>query len=243
MADFVKKPLFVYVVIVFAASMLGIFLVKDRLTHSKVSDGSANQANEIANVGVDNDMLPSESEVGKVASTTPESSEYMNYFTSEGRTNTSNIVGYIAGGAFVVNLVDWIPQKWNMKNNPEGEKGLILFTPKETLPDRDFSDISFRIITTSEEENAFYLAEKEMKLPVDKDTVRTSGVIESNDGNMDIQYVEKLFGNSCEQKFFFDGNNSKTAIVTFSAASANCQKYSARVKEFIRGFSNGVPRG
>lgn len=249
MVDFIKKPIFVYVVFVIVLTAAGIITVKNRLVHRGVSGNSSDKVTQITtavpdikDVGIDNDALPPETQ-GGVTSSAQEKADYMNFFTSDPRTNTSNIVGYIAGGAFVINLVDWIPQKWSMKNDPDGEKGSILFTPKAILPNRDFSDITIRISTTSEENNATYLAEKEMNSPVEKDTIRTSDTIKSDDGNMDIQFVEKLLGSSCEVKFFFDGNNSKTAAASFSATSPDCRKYSARVKEFIKGFSNGVPRG
>jgi hypothetical protein len=240
MVDLIKKPLFLYIVAVIVLAAAGIVTVKNR-SANKVIDGNPSMPAAVVAT-----TTPTESDEGQtreeVASliTAP---DHMNLFTSDPRNNTSNIVGYIAGGAFVINLSDWIPQKWSMKDYAEGEKGSILFTPKENIQNRDFSDITLRITSTNEENNASYLAEKEMGVAVEKDAVRTIAVIKSLDGNTDIHHIEKLVGNTCELKFFFDGNKSKTAIVHFSASSTNCQKYSARVKEFIQGFSNGTPQG
>ena len=161
-------------------------------------------------------------------------------FDSEPRAGKSNVVGYFASGAFVTDLPEWISQNWM---SPESAPDTVIFTPRDTIASRDFSDITIVSRDTSEIYNAEYLFEDNKLHARGEGKLVNSEVILNETSDMRIYHIERSLLGMIYSTYYIDGNG-KTAEITFSASEATYFPYSSKVKEFIRGLSKGgEPRG
>lgn len=169
--------------------------------------------------------------------------EQKDVFDSSPRSNNqSNVVGYIAGGAFIFNhLPDWIVENWKTTN-----KGgdMITFTPKEEITDRDFSDIVMEIATTTEQFNADYLYSAYSKAQgMNAGRLLIAEIFFNSVGDTRVHHVQRLFGTGIEDTFYIDGNG-KTVMITFKASPDNYVRYGAKIKEFVQSIGKGgTPQG
>ncbi|MBI5126189.1 MAG: hypothetical protein HZA80_00270 [Candidatus Taylorbacteria bacterium] len=152
--------------------------------------------------------------------------------------NISNVVGYIAGGAFTLSIPEWIVQNWMMTDSEDGNT--IVVTPRTPTSDtKDFSDIVIYTQATDENFNAQWLYESELKSGM---TILNSEVILNEETGMRIYHIEKQnLGNDIHALFFLDGTG-KTAKITFSAEKGNYTYYSSKVKEFVKSLMGGVEK-
>jgi len=142
----------------------------------------------------------------------------------------SGVVGYFAGGAFVTAVPDWMANNWYSK---DGEaKGFMVFAPRTTDDNRDFSDIVIYTATTTETMNAAYLFEM-ARVGTD-----ISEIILGQGGDLRIYHTEQQITDRVFSTYYIDGNG-KTGVFNFDADVKNYYKYSVKIKEFINGLGVG----
>lgn len=170
----------------------------------------------------------------------PPPSSPSDVFASTPQTNTSSVVGYFASGAFVTELPDWIAENWI---SPKSAENSTIFTPREIIADRDFSDITIVSGDTNEIYNAEYLFENNKAHARGEGKLVNSEIILNESSDMRIYHIERSLMGTIYSLYYIDGNG-KTAEISFSAEETNYFTYSSKIKEFIRGLSKGSePRG
>ena len=158
--------------------------------------------------------------------------------TSSRPANVSNIVGYIAGGAFVMYVPDWLANNWKIDSQDDDDN--VVITPEQSIPDRDFSDMTMEIQPTTETFNAETL----YNLDVDhtKDLVLAEVVLD-REGDTRIYHTEISANGRIYDTFYLDGNK-KTAVVNFDAAEKNYGEYGPKIRELVEGLGKGnEPQG
>lgn len=158
--------------------------------------------------------------------------------------NTSNVVGYFASGAFVWNSVpDWVVQHWT-SGDKKGNDNIIIFSPRDEIVGRDFSDIVIETYSTTEQFNADSMYESYKKIEsVDVGKLMIAEIFLNSTGDTQIYHVQRLINSQIDDTFYIDGN-TKTAVITFQAKPDNYAKYGAKIKEFVQGIGKGgQPRG
>lgn len=149
---------------------------------------------------------------------------------------SSNIVGYIAGGAFIIDWPNWVTEHWETITKENGD---LVFTPNEVVVNRDFSDIVLRIGTTTETFNADSLYDHDIKETL---TERGEVLISEtlfNKFDSRMYHVQRLNDGRVHDVYYVDGNN-KSAIVTFDVDQNDYAVYGAKVKEFVQGIGKGA---
>lgn len=177
-----------------------------------------------------------------VATPTPQLAGPLTLYFEAGQrqANTSNAVGYFAGGAFLTYVPDWIVEHWGSGGSNDGT--LTTFYPRDIAStSRDFSDIVITAQASTEVFSADWLFENEKK--EGGKAVVNAEIFVNEEEDMRIYHIEKAIGDRIEEKYFIDGNG-KTGVFEFSSSKRNYYYYSVKVKEFIRGLTLAKgPRG
>lgn len=152
----------------------------------------------------------------------------------------SSVVGYFDRGTLVTYIPKWLEGYWTVQN-VEGEESTTIITPaKDSINDRDFTDIVLTFEKSDETYNAEYLYNI-AKNNMNNDS--TSEILLNNAQDTTIYHVTKSTPLSYDDIYYIDGNKGKTVTITFSASRKNYFKYASAVKTFIQGLGKGLPRG
>jgi hypothetical protein len=181
--------------------------------------------------------------------------------------NTSNVVGYIGYGAFIVYVPDWIMDHWTSEPNEKGS--IFTFGLRQELPDRNFSDILINMATSTEEFNANTLYELDRgtyggdstkiirsidessivitwdrSIPAGEQTdIVISEVFLNKTDDARIYHIQRRRNEKMYDTFYLDGAG-KTAQVLFSCDETAHGLYAPKIREFVQGMGPGNgPRG
>lgn len=162
-------------------------------------------------------------------------------FTARPRSeNVSNIIGYLAYGAFVINVPDWTVEHWASRS---GEvPGSTVFYPRNLQGPRDFSDIVVNVLSSREDFNAEYLYDRDRTDSIAAAPMITESFLNDSQDTI-IYHVQRSSTAMVYDTFYLDGFNS-TATISFSANRENYGKHGPKVREFVRGLGKGgQPQG
>ena len=166
--------------------------------------------------------------------------------SKKGETNTSNIVGYFAGGAFYWYIPAWLEENWKITDAVETE-GFVI-SPKVSLEGRPFSDISIGVQDTSESFNAVYLYDNDVAHK--NGTLRIHEVLlnKHGDGMLTIQmetnsriyHTQREVSGKVYDRYYIDGSKEKTASIIFTADTDQFSKYESKIREFVEGIGPAI---
>lgn len=181
---------------------------------------------------------------------------YSYLFEENEESNTSNIVGYFAHGAFAWYVPNWLVNNWEMK--PFRTEGMM-FSPKvraTPLPGQqyDFSDIEFDISTSTELNNAynFYLTTLNS---IPKDEVIINEIL-LNKSTMDMVNIQmenntRIYHITAYTRdfkritdiYFMDGNG-KTLDLRIETKKEIFSQFSNKIRDMVEGIGElKAPQG
>ncbi len=170
--------------------------------------------------------------------TTPEAiPDLFGVFKSE-NSPYSNIIGYLASGAFVIYVPDWLAANWKMSAESTDTK--LVFVPQEDYEGRDFSDIVLTAKPSTEAYNAEWLYSEELRTR-DGNWIKGE-VLLNKDGDMIIYHTHYISGDYFYDTYFFNGNG-KTGEVTFVGKTKDDIYYSQKIQGFVESIGKGKLQG
>ncbi|HYC34677.1 MAG TPA: hypothetical protein VEC13_03000 [Candidatus Paceibacterota bacterium] len=161
------------------------------------------------------------------------------YFNEKpGPRNTSNVVRYIASGAFIVYIPLWMSDNWYSKSESldEPNADVTVFYPNGDYDTHDFTKIKITTKPSHELFNAYTLYQDHLSFY--KGNVLTEEMIMNKEQTMRIYHVEMEFEDTIEDTYYLDGKG-KTAIIEFGSSIENNHIYGPKVKEFVTSFVSG----
>ncbi len=196
----------------------------------------------------------------EITKTVAPGSENLKYFTAITPLTTSastysNIVGHFGYGNFSLYMPQWISDHWKMESIANGG---MKFSPKLQIENRDFSDITIALATTTESSNAETLYSE--NLPADKRklcisgsrcdapendvSIITSEILISTVSDTRIYHIARLVPYGRIQDSFYIDGRELTATIHFSAPQENYALYEPKIKEFVQGIGKAeAPQG
>lgn len=232
----------IFAIIIFGAAIAGYTMSKN-LYHFQTPSVESAPSIPTTRLSVVSDVIESPTESSSSVVTVPESlvaNPPSDVFEEGPRnSNTSNVVGYFANGAFLIEVPEWIVQGWSIDTSTD--QNTMTISPRSSIENRDFSDIVVTHEPTSETFNAEYLYDLEPK--VGHRPVVNKEIFFNDTLDMRVYLIETQLADTMFATFFVDGKG-KTAKVIFSANKTNYYYYVWKVRQFLKSLTLAAePRG
>jgi hypothetical protein len=204
---------------------------------------------KVTEVKVDSQLSTSTEETNNVASSS-------NLFESVPQTdNTSNVVGYILGGAFELYVPNWVMDHWLLDTSKTYQ---VTVRPKDTSTARDFSNIEIYFATSTETYNAETLYSNQIKndgkticitnsrceSAEQSGNIITSEIILGDIGDTYIYHIARMTPDSMVTDYFYFDGQELTGEAIFSVNKSDYGTYGLKVRQFIQGIGKTItPQG
>jgi len=112
------------------------------------------------------------------------------YLKSDYPVYSSNVVGYFAHGAFILDWPNWLVENWHTIKSQNSDD--MIFTPNVDILNRDFSDIAIVVQKSTENYNADTLYGNDLN---NKSGLLISEVILNKAEDLRVYHIERSLGN------------------------------------------------
>lgn len=199
--------------LVITAIFASYFIVNKRLYKAKIK-----------NVGINKEQV--------------KGNDNVDVFNEKQKTGSySNVVGYIAGGAFYIYVPNWMVDNWRIESLQEDDS-IIRITPNDKIIQTgDYSDIYVKSYETDEKDNALNLYNLDLKDKTNSGKIINNEIILNEENDTRSYNIERENNKRIYFTSYIDGNG-RTIKIDFDSSKENYYKYIVKIKEFIRGLVN-----